>query len=344
MTRTSNASATFAGPLPPDLLPQIAGFAQDVDLHVVRSDTALRLAAPRARIDLAVAPASLAVRVEAEDISVLHMMRDYLLYLLDQAAPGLASGEDWQGDILRNRLPPNFCTATVRSVRRVAPRFLRVELECAETGRLAREPGMHFALLLPPRGREPVWPRLDGAGRTVLPEGADRLHRAAYTFVDLDPDRGRFTFDVFEHEGGRTTAWARTAEAGEVVGITGPGSGDLPPGRDVLIAGDETALPAIRWILAASPADRRGRAFVEVGTAAEICDMQRPEGVTMTWLRRDRGEGLWDVLSTADLPGGPDRYVWVAGEKQLLRKAKLRFRTTLGLGAKEGYFAHYWEA
>jgi NADPH-dependent ferric siderophore reductase len=64
----------------------------------------------------------------------------------------------------------------------------------------------------------------------------------------------------------------------------------------------------------------------------------------LTWLVRDRGEALWDVLATEPLPEGDDKYVWIAAEKDLVRKAKARFRDTLGIGPKDGYFAYYWEA
>ncbi len=128
----------------------------------------------------------------------------------------------------------------MRDTRHVGSSFLRVELDCADTARLARERGMHFSLLLPPEPRAPVWPGLDHNGRPVMPEGDDRLHSAAYTFVDLDPDRGRFTFDVFERDGGRATIWARSAQPDDLVGISDPGSGGLPPGQDILIGLDAT--------------------------------------------------------------------------------------------------------
>ncbi|EAQ04345.1 Siderophore-interacting protein [Pseudooceanicola batsensis HTCC2597] len=341
---THAATATFRGALPEDLLPHIAAHAREAELDLVEADRTLIVTVPLARVVLDRTAAALEVRIEAADAVALQNIRDYLLHILDHVAPGLAPAGAWQGDIARNRTPLNFCTATVRGVRRVAPRFLRVEMDCADTKRLAEGRGMHFSLLLPPGGRAPVWPRLDGNGRTVLPEGADRLHRAVYTFVDLDPQRGRFTFDVFEHAGGRATTWARTAAPGELVGISGPGSGDFPAGAEILMAGDETALPAIRRILATSEPHRRGRVLMEVGTEEDICPMPRPAGIDLTWLVRERGEALWDRLATALPPEGGDRHVWIAAEKELVRKAKARFRDALGIGAKEGYFAYYWEA
>lgn len=344
MTYNATASATFKGALPDDLIPHIAAHAREAELQLEATDTSLVVTVPLATVVMERKPAALRVRIDAVDTSALQNIRDYLLYIFDHVAPGLATAGKWNGDILRDRPPPNFCTATVRRTWRVGPNFLRVELDCGDVTRLEEQRGMHFSLLIPPEGRAPVWPYLDGNGRTVMPDGHDRLHRAVYTFVDLDPIRGRFTFDVFEHDGGRATSWARTVQPGQVVGISGPGSGDFPPGRDILIAGDETALPAIRRILGHSSPDRTGLALLETGVAEDVCDLPRPNGVSLVWLVRSRGETLWDRLETARLPHGPDRFVWVAAEKELVRKAKTRFREKLGLGADEGYFAYYWQA
>lgn len=344
MSETLHASAVFRGVLPEDLITHISAHARDAELLVEETRSGLIVTVPLATVSLEASRATLQVDIDAVDAAALQNIRDYLHYTLDHVAPGLTSGAEWQGDILRNRAPLNFTTASVHGVRRVGPNFLRVELECSDTRRLSAERGMHFSLLLPPDGRMPVWPRLDDNGRTVMPLGADSLHRAAYTFVELDPERERFTFDVFEHEGGRTTTWARTAQRGDVVGISGPGSGGFPPGQNILIAGDETALPAIRRILQASAPDRCGHALLEVGTEADICDLSRPDGVDLSWCVRNRGESLWDRLSEAPLPQGSDRFVWVAAEKTVVRNAKARFRQTLGLGLSEGYFAYYWEA
>ena len=90
--------------------------------------------------------------------------------------------------------------------------------------------------------------------------------------------------------------------------------------------------------------DRRGDVLSEVGNAEDICDMPRPEGLRLSWLLRARGEALWDRLAGMEPPAGPDRYVWIAAEKDLVRKAKARFRDTLGVGPDEGYFAYYWTA
>lgn len=343
-TTKATAQVRFDGAMPDDLFPHIATHVREADLLAEETEDRLIVRTPDARVDLHRAGPILTVGITAQDAVILQNIREYLIYILDRAAPGLTDSGTWQGDIARDNRPPNFALARFCRSWRVAPNFIRVELACDDTRRLAEGKGMHFSLLLPPEGRDPVWLTLDDRGRTLWPSGADALHRAPYTFVDLDVATGRFTFDVFEHEGGRVTTWATTATPGTEVGITGPGSGTFPTGTAMLMAGDETALPAMRRILAASPADRHGSVFIEVGSAADICDLPRPDGMALTWVLRSRGDTLWDHLSRIDAPEGPDRHVWIAAEKDLVRRAKSRFRGDQGVGIDESYMAYYWSA
>ena len=344
MTLAAIITARTANPAPDDLIADLARLTREADLIVQDGPDSLTVTAPLARLSLDRTAGAIALRLEAEDDTALFHFREYLLWLLDDVAPGLSTGLSWQGDIPRNSAPPNFQTATVRAVRRVAPRFLRVTLECANIARLIEERGMHFSLLIPPQGRTPVWPRLDENGRAVWPKGADALHRAAYTFVSLDAQTGTFDFDVFEHDGGRATDWARTAQPGDPVALTGPGSGDLPDTTALLIAGDETALPAIRRILEQADPETTGTALVEVGHPNDICPLTRPAGMTLTWLIRDHGETLWQRLESEPLPDSPTPFVWIAAEKDLVRRAKARFEGELGLPRAQTYLAYYWAA
>ena len=175
-----------------------------------------------------------------------------------------------------------------------------------------------------------------------MPEGEDSLHRAVYTFVDFHRDAGRFTFDVFEHDGGRTTEWARKATRGEAVAIMGPGGGSLPEGDRLMMAGDETALPAIRRILEQSAPDRAGCVVIEVGSRADICTLPVPDGMTLSWTVRDEGGTLWDHLQDWTVPARAS--LWIAAEKALARKARARFRDAQGVGRERSYLAMYWTA
>lgn len=344
MTLQEQALARYTGTLPPGLIGHCAEHIREYDLPVAEEAERLTVDLPHMRLELDIEPTGFALALQAADAPTLHRMRERLLMLLDHLLPGATGDVEWTGSVLRNTAPPSLHQATVRSVSRVAPSFLRVELACAGTLALATGEGLHFSLLLPPEGRAPVWPRLDGNGRTVWPEGEDSLHRAVYTFVSFDPAAGTFAFDVFEHEGGRTTDWAGSARPGDHVAVMGPGGGDFPVGDEVLIAGDETALPAIRRILEQSPSTRWGKVFLEVGRREDICDLLHPVGISVTWLVRSEGATLWDHLQDVQAPQGDSRLVWIAAEKRLVRQAKRRFRETLGIARHEGYFAIYWDA
>lgn len=344
LTHISTSTARYDGATPDDLIAHCAEHVAAYDVPFQTTDTALSIQMPGVLVELQRDPAGFSARIDAPDDHSLHQIRETLLYLLDHVCPEAAAGLNWTGTVARDVAPPNFHLARVRSVTRAAPRFLRVELDCDSTARMMTG-GMHFSLLLPPPGRAPVWPHNNSNGRTIWPEGDDLLHRAAYTFVDLDPEAGRFTFDVFEHDGGRTTEWARSAAPGEIVGITGPGGGDFPEGTHILLAGDETALPAIRRILANSEPDRRGTVLIEITDSADRCPLPAPAGITVTWIERASGDSLRDHLAAAPLPpAGESRFVWVAAEQALVRWARSHFRQEQQIGRGECYFSAYWSA
>lgn len=66
--------------------------------------------------------------------------------------------------------------------------------------------------------------------------------------------------------------------------------------------------------------------------------------MSLTWVIREQGETLWDHLRDRPAPRGASRFVWIAAEQALVRKARARFRGELGVRPHEGYFAYYWTA
>ncbi|KAA2311408.1 siderophore-interacting protein [Pseudooceanicola sediminis] len=323
----------MSAPLPGDFGPRLEAWYADFGVPTRTEGTALDVDLATARVVYRPVQDGLQIMVRAAYAVQLHQAREavgfLMAYLLEGAEP------EWSGDVQRDTMPPNFHLCNVVSVHRAGPRFLRVTMACDSVEAL-RVGGMHFTLLLAPA--VPVWPRLDHRGKTIWPSGAQALHRAVYTFVSLRD--GQFSFDVFEHEGGRVTEWARQVKPGAQVGVTGPGGGDFPGGAHLLIGGDETALPAIRRILATSDPGRRGEAFIEIGDAAMVRDLPKPAGMTLTWLIRGRDRSLETCLEQAVLPS-TDRHVWVAGEQGMARRMKALFRSC-GLARTEGYFSGYW--
>src|SRR5262245_33938274 len=93
-----------------------------------------------------------------------------------------------------------------------------------------------------------------------------------YTISRHDAAAGEIDFDFVLHGShGLASAWAQRVQPGEQVIFVGP-SPAYQPSEDVehfLLAGDETALPAIAAILRGLPAGVRASVRVEVADAAE---------------------------------------------------------------------------
>ena len=121
--------------------------------------------------------------------------------------------------------------------------------------------------------------------------------------------------------GGPASSWAAEAKPGDRVCIIGPNAANCTtaeayggiewrPGlaRHVLLAGDETAVPAITAILEALPADVTGYALLEVPDAADIQPVHTASSVGVRWLPREgrpHGTLLEGAVRTAvALPGG----------------------------------------
>ena len=329
----------YDGPLPVGILDRIHNDAMDYGLPVTRITDGLALTRGEAAVVIRTDENGFSVEISAPTHIMLHQARDSVIYLLDHIVPAISANLQWSGTASERSFPPNFQIAMVCGIEHVGGNFIRVHMACDAVETLCVG-GMHFSLLLPPAGRVPVWPILNDRMRTVWPADADTLHRAAYTFVAIDPVSGRFSFDIFAHAGGRTTDWAQRVTGGEVVGIMGPGSGDFPITDDLLIAGDETALPAIRRILEQSPPTRHGHAVIEVGDPADIVPITVPPLMTLDWILRGPDQGLCAQLLNIDhLP--PETFVWVAAEQATIRQVKAHFKT-LGLARDKSYISYYW--
>ncbi|MCD2470862.1 siderophore-interacting protein [Jiella sp. MQZ9-1] len=344
MMLSANATGTAPAPLPASLIDDLAAEIAEHGYRVERHVAGLSLTLPIGRIEAELCGSAFEVRIGAGQVVQVHEIREAFLHFLDHAAPGMAGRMAWRGDLPEGDLPPNFRVATIVAKRPVSPHFLRLTLAADDVSDFVGG-GMHFRLTIPPKGRPPVWPRLDSAGRTVWPKEPDVLHRPAYTVVDVDPAQGRLSFDLFLHEGGLATQWAREVETNAVVGVVGPGGGMPPPGDFLLLAGDETALPAIRRILELSKPDRRGHVFIELGDPADRVALPMPSGMTVEWLTRGRGPSLLETVIAAPFPpAGASRFVWIAAERQLIRSARQHFRETLNVPLDEGYLSAYWTA
>jgi len=143
-------------------------------------------------------------------------------------------------------------------------------------------------------------PEVRGSMRTYTVRDA----RLDAVYPELDVDFVRH-FDTHGN-GGPAANWALNAKPGDAITIIGPNnraahcvtagtySGiEWRPGlaQRILLAGDETAVPAISAILEALPPYMSGHAFLEVPQAGDFLDLSSPADIEITWLARGAAPG-----------------------------------------------------
>ncbi|CAI9402808.1 siderophore-interacting protein [Aestuariimicrobium sp. T2.26MG-19.2B] len=104
-----------------------------------------------------------------------------------------------------------------------------------------------------------------------------------------DEDSRQLTLDFVAHgDVGHAGVWARTAAAGDLLQLKGPGGEYTPhPEADAyLFVGDESALPAISVACERVPAGRPVTVVAEVDSADGELDLSSPGDLTIVWVHR----------------------------------------------------------
>ena len=169
----------------------------------------------------------------------------------------------------------------------------------------------------------------EGQSRPPLPvQGPDRLEwgsaggrPVAKDYTPRHVTENSLDLEFVLHEGGFAAAWVRTVQAGDPAWIVGPTrSLMLPTGSDrMVVAGDETALPAMARLLDEAPEDFVADVVIEVPSPASIQQLRELPGVSLTWTH-DPHE--WHEAVVA-LPVGDDRtFCWAAGEAGAVRQIR----------------------
>jgi NADPH-dependent ferric siderophore reductase len=140
-----------------------------------------------------------------------------------------------------------------------------------------------------------------------------------YTIRRIDADEGWFDVDFVLHDDGPGSNFARFATPGAACGVSGPCGLGIKPAHRYLLAGDETALPAMARIAETLPRDAGGHILIEVPLSADRTDIDAPRGMTVKWFCRDASEEtptFLDRLSHAvdEYKGWQDSFLWIAGE------------------------------
>lgn len=167
--------------------------------------------------------------------------------------------------------------------------------------------------------------------KILVPGEGPEAERRDYTPRAFDAAARTLTLDFAVHEAGPATRWAIGARPGDALDIGGPrGSMVVSPTFDWwLLAGDETALPAMGRCLEELPAGARALTVGLVTGPAEEQVFRTAASHQALWVHRplDRGNdpaALLDALRGLDLPAG-DGFVWIAAEAGVARAARDHF-------------------
>jgi NADPH-dependent ferric siderophore reductase len=244
---------------------------------------------------------------------------------------------------LRSRL------AQVRSAERLTPGMIRVVLDGEDLdGFFSAAHDDHVKLFFPQPGEEkPVMPVL-GPNGPVFAEGALRPIARDYTPRRFDAAARLLTIDFALHAEGPASDWARQARTGQYLGLGGPrGSFVVADDFDwYLLAGDETALPAIARRLEELPAGTKALAVIEVADKAEEQPLATRAEADIAWLHRNGAAAgdarrLLDAISGLTLPAG-DGYAWIAAESEVAKILRRHLIDDRGLRKDWLKAAGYW--
>ncbi|MBS0224104.1 MAG: siderophore-interacting protein [Proteobacteria bacterium] len=243
-----------------------------------------------------------------------------------------------------------FRLLEVRTVERLTPGMTRVTLGGAElAGFTSAAHDDHVKLFFPSPGQEkPVMPTVGPQG-LVFADGVPRPAARDYTPRRYDAAAHALTIDFALHGEGVATRWAEQARPGHVLGVGGPrGSFVVPDDFDwYLLAGDETALPAIGRRLEELPAGAHALAVIEVADAGEEQCFESRAGIDALWLHRNGsppGAASRLVKAVADiaLPRGSG-YAWVAAEADAAKALRRHLVEERGLAKTRVRAAAYWK-
>ncbi|NVI86603.1 siderophore-interacting protein [Actinomadura sp. BRA 177] len=168
-----------------------------------------------------------------------------------------------------------------------------------------------------------------------------------YTVRAWDAEAGELTIDFVHHgDKGLAGPWAANARPGDEIFFNGPG-GAYAPRADAgwhLLAGDESAIPAIATALERVPDGAPARVFIEVAGPEEEQSLAAPDGTEVVWLHRGAGQVgdlLVEAVQKLDFPDG-EVHAFVHGEANFVKALRRHLRVDRGLPMAQLSISGYW--
>lgn len=246
---------------------------------------------------------------------------------------------------------------SVTAVTELSEHMRRITFHAPEFASFAvTGPDEYFGLLTA-TGRELVMPADDRvnvrSSLRAMPEDT-RPDLRWYTIRAHRPDTAEIDVDFVVHgDAGPGTRWARRAIAGDKAGFRAGGSAYNPPSEgSVLLAADETALPALAAILevetrpvhGAVGEHRGGEACDDLFVFVEVPDESYRVDLDAEWVfRGDASPGSAVLKAIQDRALSTVEYAWACGESALATGVRRHLVKDRGVDRKAIMFSGYWK-
>lgn len=239
--------------------------------------------------------------------------------------------------------------AVVTDVQPLSPQLLRIAFDGdGLAGFRWPGPASHLKVFLPgPGQRDVVLPAADEDGFMLIEPGRPRPTTRTFTPRRWDPAAGRLELEFLLHGPGPASQWASQARPGDRVAVSQPRRTYevLPDSRWVLLAGDETAVPAIATLLETIGPDRSVHVLIEREGFHDEIPLPAHPGLAPHWLSRPAGDPPGTALTTAIAawtpPAGAGQ-AWTACEATAVRSIRRLLLGPMEMLAERILTRGYW--
>ncbi len=244
------------------------------------------------------------------------------------------------------REPPAFRRVMVRGVEALTPRLVRVTVGGPDlVGFALSEPAASVRLLLPAPGSDELVIPLWHTNEFLMPDGSRPTIR---TFT---PRRMRaadeLDLEIVLHGEGVASTWASAAEPGIKVAVSGPGRGYSidAAAPEFVLAGDETALPALCQLLEHLPNATPVQVHIEIAHADARLELADHPLATLHWHELTPGAEHGDALVAAVTSAtfSTDARIWAAGEAAAVQRVRKHLFEIRGIPRAHASVRGYWK-
>lgn len=246
------------------------------------------------------------------------------------------------------RKPRKAHEATVTGRRQISPDLVRLSMNSpAFVGKELEFTDHYIKLLFVPEDADYSWPFDIAHIRAEQPRNKLPITRT-YTLINLDSETGDFDVDFVTHgDSGLAGPWARVAEVGDKLGFLGPGGAWGPAAEygHFVLAGDESAAPAISAGLKHLPEGTTATAYIEIEAEDRKFELPTREGVEVHWVLGNgatHGTELSRAVREAGIPEGKETNWFIHGVAEMIKELRRFLFVESEIPKKDVSISGYW--